>query len=919
MGSRRQSGAVTSIGRRQEAESAPTSDLGRNVLTAAKGSGYLAGGSFFEFASRLVIALLLARLLGAQGYGLYVLAISAAAMIASVSTLGLDDAMVRYVAILSGRRDGAGLRGTLQIGLGVSAVAGAVMGGVLYLAAQPLAEGLFGEPRLTPLLRVLAAVVPFLTISNALAGTARGFRRMDYAAFAENVVQSLVRMVLLGVVALAASGLSVFTAAVIFGISDVAATVVFIVLLRKQFVLEVSRYQEARRDVREVFGFAFPLWLSGILRQSRRNIETLILGALTAASTVGVYAVVMKVNLVGHVCLLSISVAVKPTLAQLHDRGDRAGLANLYTTATKWAFTLALPFFLVMVLYPKEILLAFGGSFAAGSTALVILACAELVNAGTGICGPVLDMTRHTRVKLANAALWTGLLIASDAVLIPRWGVVGAATASLIAIGTVNVLSVAEVWALERLVPFDRSFWKPVAASLGALATGLLVGVLYPVSPDPVSAALHATVVVAAYLGLLLLFGLSADDRLVIERTAGKISEFIRRRRRPSAPAETSRQTVTSAVRERVDERHGEPAVPWTAPGPVYIGGLDRCGKTTMAAFLTSHPNIAVPAVGSNMWTYFYGQFGNLSKPGNFERCLDAMLRYKHVRFLEPDPERIRREFAAGPATYARLFSLFLVHYAEREGKPRWGVQTGLIERYADHLFTAHPGVKIIHMVRDPRDRYEGSLALWPDGRGRAGGAAARWTYSVRLAERNRRRYREDYMVVRYEDMVLRTEEVLQEVCGFLGETFYPEMLGMPAAPERRARLIARSLQRPPAGVLSSEFIGRFRRGVPRHELAFIQLHTRRLMRKYGYALDPLDLSIGEWARITALRWPSQFARMVTWRGVEAIQHRLPAYVGRKPDPRMIVEAPVECSASAEPRESTAPRSKRPQETTVAR
>ena len=160
--------------------------------------------------------------------------------------------------------------------------------------------------------------------------------------------------------------------------------------------------------------------------------------------------------------------------------------------------------------------------------------------------------------------------------------------------------------------------------------------------------------------------------------------------------------------------------------GPIFIGGPDRCGKTTMRAFLASHPNIAIPAVGSNMWTYFYGQYGDLADNQNFERCLDDMLHYKHVAFLQPDAERIRREFKHGERSYARLFSLFLIHYAEREGKPRWGAQTGLIERYADQVMAAYPDSQMIHMVRDPRDRYEASLALWPKGKLRAGGAVAR-------------------------------------------------------------------------------------------------------------------------------------------------------------------------------------------------
>ena len=145
---------------------------------------------------------------------------------------------------------------------------------------------------------------------------------------------------------------------------------------------------------------------------------------------------------------------------------------------------------------------------------------------------------------------------------------------------------------------------------------------------------------------------------------------------------------------------------------PIFIGGLARSGKTTLRAYLHSHPNIAIPAVGSNMWTYFYGQYGDLGNNENFERCLSDMLHYKHVAFLEPEPDRIRQEFKQGPATYAHLFSLFLVHFAMRENKPRWGVQTGLIERYTDRIIASYPGAKIIHMVRDPRDRYAGSLQL---------------------------------------------------------------------------------------------------------------------------------------------------------------------------------------------------------------
>jgi hypothetical protein len=323
--------------------------------------------------------------------------------------------------------------------------------------------------------------------------------------------------------------------------------------------------------------------------------------------------------------------------------------------------------------------------------------------------------------------------------------------------------------------------------------------------------------------------------------------------------------------------------------GPVFIGGPDRCGKTTLRAFLVSHPNISIPAVGTNMWTFFYQQYGDLSRKENFERCLDAMLHYKHVAFLKPDAERIRREFWQGKPTYARLFALFQQHHAEREGKPRWGDQTGLIERYAGEVFAAYPTAKMIHMVRDPRDRYEASLALWPDGKGRAGGAAARWMYSVNLARKNLQRFPDRYLIVQFEEMVLQTEQVLRKVCDFLGEDFVPGMLTMEGAPDHRNKLARTAQNTNGASPLSASFIGKYRQTISKYEIAFIQNAANEELRVFNYPIDKLNFSPAEKLYYGTYTLPVNLLRMTGWRLVETIQHNFPAYFGRKPRGKMSV------------------------------
>ena len=300
------------------------------------------------------------------------------------------------------------------------------------------------------------------------------------------------------------------------------------------------------------------------------------------------------------------------------------------------------------------------------------------------------------------------------------------------------------------------------------------------------------------------------------------------------------------------------------------------------------------------MWSYFYGQYGDLGHADNLDRCLTALMHYKHVRFLEPDPARIRREFVAGPPTYGRLFALIHQHHAEHEARPRWGDQTGLIERYADVIFAEFPDARMIHMLRDPRDRYHASLELWPDGKGRAGGAAARWLYSAQLARRNLQRYPGRYLIVRFEDLIRQPEETLLAVCIFIGETYAPAMTAMDGAPEYRDKRAHGRELRPGESPLSAAFIGLYRQSIPPRELAFLQRVAARDMALFGYRPDEIELSAADRRRL-AVDYPLNLARMVAWRGLEALHQRMPGIVGRAPGANMILPETTVDSRHASP------------------
>ncbi len=302
--------------------------------------------------------------------------------------------------------------------------------------------------------------------------------------------------------------------------------------------------------------------------------------------------------------------------------------------------------------------------------------------------------------------------------------------------------------------------------------------------------------------------------------------------------------------------------------GPILIGGLERTGTSLIFALLASHPRIAMTR-RTNWWTYFDGRFGDLARDEALAAILDEMRRYRRHRRLELDFERLERDFRAGERSYCRLFDLMESQHAGRAGRPRWGDKSLHTERYADRVLECFPDARILHMIRDPRDRYASVLKRWRSKRGGVGSATAAWLASLTLGRRNVERHPDGYRLLLYEDLVRDPERELRAICAFIGEPYDESMLGMSGAADFRDAGGNSSFGRFSAGEISPRSIGRFREVLSPRQVAFVQRAAGAEMRALGYPDAEMPMGGSERVAYALGTVPVNAAKMALWRARE--------------------------------------------------
>lgn len=387
-------------------------ERGKLIRSAGATAGLKLGATVLAFGA----SLLYARVLGPHGYGLYAYVVAWATLLTIPASLGLPQYLVR---------EGAKSLGTLRQlcrwadrRILFSGLAAAVLMALALVLPQAAgARWLF----------VFAAPLPLLTsLGSARSALLQAANRIASSQWPAQILRPLVMLAALAILWVWKETLDpIDLIAVLTG-----ATLLPLFANELQLRRLSRHHAEARRPpVRLRAALPF-MWLTGLYLLNNR-VDLVMLGTLKGAHDAGIYAVSARAAELVSFFLMSTTMVIAPRIALFRSNGDLRTLQRLITAAARRTLLVSLPLAGVLIVAARPLLsYLYGTTFTQGTIALQILAFGQLVSVAAGPTGTILNMGGYERLSTLGVGISAIVNIGLNSLLIPRYGIQGAAIAT---------------------------------------------------------------------------------------------------------------------------------------------------------------------------------------------------------------------------------------------------------------------------------------------------------------------------------------------------------------------------------------------------------------------------------------------------------------------------------------------------------
>ncbi|MBO6523473.1 MAG: oligosaccharide flippase family protein [Balneolaceae bacterium] len=226
------------------------------------------------------------------------------------------------------------------------------------------------------------------------------------------------------------------------------------------------------KDTRQVISkYSFYSFFGGFTMVLVGNVDLLMVDIFKGLEQTGIYAVALYVGVVISVPKKSIGKISFPIISSAFHRNDMNEVSTVYRQSSINMILFGLLIYIGVVANIHNLFKLLPDEYATGSIVIIIIGLANLFDMITGCNGQIILSSKYYKFDLLFSIVLMVTAILLNYQLIPKYGLIGAATATASSIFIYNLIKLVFVWIKFRILPFTwKTLWIPI---LGAFSLGI--------------------------------------------------------------------------------------------------------------------------------------------------------------------------------------------------------------------------------------------------------------------------------------------------------------------------------------------------------------------------------------------------------------------------------------------------------------
>jgi O-antigen/teichoic acid export membrane protein len=499
-------------------------NLDHLLKTFVKGSFIVFFGVIISKIATYLYKVIIARNFSPEVYGLFSLAILIFGLFPAIFSLGLQNGILRYISFYRGKKEIKKIQSILRFSLNLLFFVSFIGAALLFFFSNVISINIFHNPGLIPFLQIFAIFIPISVFGGMIHVITIAYEKVGWYSFIGNILSPSIQLIFLVIFIFLGLNVQAIIFSYALGILAILLSALFVC---KRYIKEIFPKPDIEKKEKleinkQLFSYSWPIMFLGLAMSLFSLIDSVTIGYFKNASALGLYNAAIPLAVFLTVVPTLFLQLFLPIITKEYSKGNFKIIKDLSKQIGKWIFIINLPITIILVFFPGAVIhLFFGPTYIQAGTTLQFLSIGMFFYSIFLVSENLLSMKGKSKITLFNVLIASIINLVLDILLVPKYGINGAAFSTMLSYLIWGLLSLSMAKKYTSTTPLKLDMLKIILVSIIPTAILFYIRSIIPITI--LNMIIAGILFVGVYFSIIVLTNsLDKNDLMVIKAIKNK-------------------------------------------------------------------------------------------------------------------------------------------------------------------------------------------------------------------------------------------------------------------------------------------------------------------------------------------------------------------------------------------------------------